>query len=516
MEQSELIELKELVQDLIEDDSDKYNDDNGWVSRVGGALGSVYPKKAEALRGSYGSFLAFVNAEMYSSDTEDGVERRYDGTEGPFTFAEFNEFYDSTDEARTRWDGASKAPVGSAGEDPALDQQMPMLEVSARPQTTLEEVLNRQSSVRQAEANAPVLSEHQEALMTSLYFGNDTSNVPRHISRATVASKARRHLLCESGLLGSLSMVDSADSVYMNTSEPFCVVTMGIQGGGKSHTVCTILENCLLSFPVPSADPLVVLKEPMSGLVLHYDQSETNVCEATGTCRLNPELEAILSYRDSVYSESIGTLSQMVILVSPTFYHQRKKFYGTADNKYKVLPLLFRWAALNAVQLKKLMRINESDNQLYVGVMLAKLREYQRAGGVPEFRTFCQEIMEACCSQGQSGPLEQRLQVLRQFVAEAEENDQLRAEQKDLDELVAGGTLVVADMTDPMLPPTEAKYVALHCCAAWYVLKCSALRWCLLHSTVVLHYIGELYWCAELHWVGLAAAFSRFCSSSFD
>ena len=182
-------------------------------------------------------------------------------------------------------------------------------------------------------------------------------------------------------------MVDSADSVYMNTSEPFCVVTMGIQGGGKSHTVCTILEICLLSFPVPSADPLVVLKEPLSGLVLHYDQSETNVCEATGTCRLNPELEAILSYRDSVYSESIGTLSQMVILVSPTFYHQRKKFYGTADNKYKVLPLLFRWAALNAVQLKKLMRINESDNQLYVGVMLAKLREYQRAGGVPEFRT---------------------------------------------------------------------------------------------------------------------------------
>ena len=85
-----------------------------------------------------------------------------------------------------------------------------------------------------------------------------------------------------------------------------------------------------------------------------------------------------------------------------------------------MLPLLFRWATLDAVQLKKLMRINESDSQLYVGVMLAKLRDYQRAGGVPEFTAFCDEIMAACSeNKGQSAPLEQRLMVLRQFVADS-------------------------------------------------------------------------------------------------
>jgi hypothetical protein len=36
----------------------------------------------------------------------------------------------------------------------------------------------------------------------------------------------------------------------------------------------------------------------------------------------------------------------------------------------------------------------------------------------------------------QSGPLEQRLQVLRQFVAESAENDELREEQRDLQDLV--------------------------------------------------------------------------------
>ena len=77
---------------------------------------------------------------------------------------------------------------------------------------------------------------------------------------------------------------------------------------------------------------------------------------------------------------------------------------------------------------------------------------------MPNFRDFCEEILEACSkNSGQSAPLEQRLSLLRQFVAESEENEELRAEQQDLHQLVAGGTLVVADMTDPMLSPAEAK-----------------------------------------------------------
>jgi hypothetical protein len=258
----------------------------------------------------------------------------------------------------------------------------------------------------------------------------------------------------------------------LNINDPFCLIAVGVQGGGKSHTVSVVLENCLLPCPIPEAEPLVQLSRPMAAMVLHYDQSETNVCEATGLVNLNSNFERLLE-RGAAAAAAAGAgagtgvaqccpalgKGKVVILVSPTFYHQRKRFYGDGGSKYTVLPLLFRWAALDAVQLKKLMRINESDNQLYVGVMLAKLRGYQRAGGVPEFRRFCDEIMAACCSGQQSGPLEQRLAVLQQFVAEAEENDSLRQEQRDLEDLIAGGSLVVADMTDPMLAPAEANGV---------------------------------------------------------
>jgi hypothetical protein len=144
----------------------------------------------------------------------------------------------------------------------------------------------------------------------------------------------------------------------------------------------------------------------MAALVLHYDQSETNVCEATGLVNLNSTFERLLE-RGAAAAAAAGAgagpahdpklclalgQGKVVILVSPTFYHQRKRFYGDGGDK-------FRWAALDAVQIKKLMRINESDNQLYVGVMLAKLRGYQRVRGVPEFQSFCKEIMDACCSQ---------------------------------------------------------------------------------------------------------------------
>ena len=68
--------------------------------------------------------------------------------------------------------------------------------------------------------------------------------------------------------------------MYLNTNEPFCLVTVGVQGGGKSHTLATILEGCLIPFP---EGDFCRLKAPMSTLVLHYDESESSRCEVIMT-----------------------------------------------------------------------------------------------------------------------------------------------------------------------------------------------------------------------------------------
>jgi len=71
------------------------------------------------------------------------------------------------------------------------------------------------------------------------------------------------------------------------------------------------------------------------------------------------------------------------------------------------LPLLFDWHSLTASQLKKLMRLTDSDAQLYVSVILSMLSDYQRTEHISSFQSFCEEIVTQCTSQAQSGPLNQ-------------------------------------------------------------------------------------------------------------
>jgi hypothetical protein len=73
-----------------------------------------------------------------------------------------------------------------------------------------------------------------------------------------VADGARAEsVFAESALLGHLCGGDVAEDeddsrareVHLNTHEPFCLVAVGVQGGGKSHSLACVLEACLLPFP---------------------------------------------------------------------------------------------------------------------------------------------------------------------------------------------------------------------------------------------------------------------------
>jgi hypothetical protein len=378
--------------------------------------------------------------------------------------------------------------------EPEVEPAVQQLEKSSRPERTIGDVLERKRPVEAitiqigvaagagTEPNSPQMLQPRSSVQPaySRDFQEGLAEVMHHggsgIARSARPSMASHHCLgscVEAGLFGVLPVGrgdGNRDRIYLNVNEPFCLIAMGVQGGGKSHTLSVVLENCMLPCPVPESEPLISLQTPMSCLVFHYDQSENSVCEATGLIEMSAKIDKLLTDHHHVANGGGGSggggggewagkplcLSRVVVLVSPTFYEQRKHFYSSSA-EYEVLPLLFQWSALSAVQLKKLMRINDGDNQLYVGLMLAKLRQYQRQGGVPKFGEFCAEIMDACAaSPGQSNPLQQRLEVLRQFVAESEENKAVRARQRDLADLVASGTLVVADMTDPMLAPAEA------------------------------------------------------------
>jgi hypothetical protein len=102
------------------------------------------------------------------------------------------------------------------------------------------------------------------------------------------------------------------------------------------------------------------------------------------------------------------------------------------------------------------MRIREGDNQLYVATMMDLLRRYQRAGAVPTFARFMAQVTEVCKVEGQRGPLQQRLAMLESVVAESDINSSIAREGADLASVCGPGTLVVVDLTDPLLASEEA------------------------------------------------------------
>jgi hypothetical protein len=260
----------------------------------------------------------------------------------------------------------------------------------------------------------------------------------------------------EYGLLGRLQ-TSSRPSVFLNTYDPFCFVTLGVQGSGKSHSLSVILDKCVLRVSdqmKSTTDDALRLRRPMSSLVFHYDQNQRNACEAIGIVNSSDRLRSFFAdMRREAYID-LPTLPRhkMLVLVSPSNYQQRKSFYGA---EVRVEPLLFSWGKLSAKQLKCLMRINEGDNQLYVSTMLSLLRGFQRKQSMPTFDNFCRQIEQTCSSSSQNGPLRQRLALLEALMKESAVNQEFSGIGGDLSSVMQEGMLVVADLSDPLLSPEE-------------------------------------------------------------
>ena len=91
--------------------------------------------------------------------------------------------------------------------------------------------------------------------------------------------------------------------------------------------------------------------------------------------------------------------------------------------------------------------------------MLNLLRKFQREGVLPSFEAFLRVTREVCSVKGQSGPLDQRIALLETLVRESSANVRIASESRDLAECIEPGTLVVVDLTDPLLSASEANGV---------------------------------------------------------
>eukprot|EP00271_Cylindrocystis_brebissonii_P003582 TRINITY_DN1470_c0_g1_i1.p1 TRINITY_DN1470_c0_g1~~TRINITY_DN1470_c0_g1_i1.p1 ORF type:complete len:444 (-),score=34.47 TRINITY_DN1470_c0_g1_i1:423-1688(-) len=235
-------------------------------------------------------------------------------------------------------------------------------------------------------------------------------------------------------------MSEGQQPVFLNTSVPFCAVTVGVQGSGKSHSVASIIENCTLQ-----CSPVTNTTSPCATIIFHYDTDEANYCQA-----------ATLTRPDS---PSLPAVTDLVVLVSPSYFYQRRKFYQHWPN-CRVAPLLFRWREMTAGIIKSLMRVDSSrEPPLYMSALLDLLRKLQKRESFPTFASFKEQITSLNLTSQQTGPLNLRLKLIESLMADSDENRELLEGQVALVDVCRSGTVVICDLTDPMMTAAEARAV---------------------------------------------------------
>ena len=300
--------------------------------------------------------------------------------------------------------------------------------------------------------------DNPEDIFTKVFYSpveatQDTNSANSLLLGNTAYGRDRQVVGSGAGLFGTIlpettpcvtedDKVNPDEHLYLNTQDPFCMVCVGVQGAGKSHTMNVALENCMMSCSFPTHAPVISQPQRMCTLLFHHSDSDATVYDGVG-------LGEVLSQ----YKNYVRSVERIVVLVSPTNYKNRKQFYGSFC---EVKPLLFQWGSLNATQLKTLMRLSSKDNPLYVSVLLNILRDFQRKQRLPEYQSFLAMIRgDDTLKPGQTGPLQQRLGLLSTFIYESIANVDCREFSEPVMNLWKPGTLVVADMTDPMLSIDE-------------------------------------------------------------
>ena len=114
---------------------------------------------------------------------------------------------------------------------------------------------------------------------------------------------------------------------------------------------------------------------------------------------------------------------------------------------------LLEWAQLDVAQLMRLMCVAAP---LSMEVLRIELSPCLRDDHIPPFDVFLADLAEGLRGM-QAGPLQQRLGVLADFVAEAEVGAGMRGE--SLAALATAGTLVLADLSAPTTTAAAAASV---------------------------------------------------------
>ncbi|KAF2162277.1 hypothetical protein M409DRAFT_27280 [Zasmidium cellare ATCC 36951] len=285
--------------------------------------------------------------------------------------------------------------------------------------------------------------ENEKKRFTERYLSRDTKDQQggrteeirmTPLCSLAVAHTATQSVLPQYGLLGfhagQSEEISEKEPILLNINAPNSTFICGSQGSGKSYTLSAMLEDC-----VQKNKSLNKLKEPLAGVVFHYDNDSHTVAEAAHLCSLGIKVRVLVSK-----SSAATNLKQRYLTVS-----------GAAKN-LTVEDFVLQDRHLNVERMLKMMAFDESEGTvpLYMEVIQRILRETAITGQQFSFQKFMWDLKQERFSPGQEAMMNMRLNLLQSFMPKfATELG------KDLFN-IAPGTLTIVDFSDPLIDQSSA------------------------------------------------------------
>ena len=230
------------------------------------------------------------------------------------------------------------------------------------------------------------------------------------------------------GLLGELS----GRKIALDLNHTHTISLFGVQGGGKSYTLGTVIE--MASMPL---EHINVLPSPLASMIFHYSPTQDYAPEYTSMINANSVEEEICILRER-YNATPEALKDVLILTPRNKVDKRRSEYPDIEVK----PIAFSASELKAAHWKFLMGAVGSQ-RMYMRQINQIMRELRDNLTMDAFR-------DAIDSSGLSNNLKALAQTRLLFADEYIDDSQR------LQDLIRPGRLIIVDLRDECIEKDEA------------------------------------------------------------
>jgi hypothetical protein len=230
------------------------------------------------------------------------------------------------------------------------------------------------------------------------------------------------------GLIGDVA----GRKVALDLNHTHTISLFGVQGGGKSYTLGSIVEMSAMRIPGLNCIP-----QPLATVIFHYSQTMDYAPEFTSMVRANNDEKAIAALRDA-YGVEPQSLKDVILLVPADKLIERKNEYPELE----VQPLKFASSELQTGHWRFLMGA--------VGNQATYIRQLNRIIKSLRGELSLQALRQGIDESGLSDHLKE-LARLRLDLAAEYIDDRVR-----IGSLIRPGSLIIVDLRDEFIEKDEA------------------------------------------------------------